>query len=115
MITIASQVKKLESDRKRAAKGIDLGEIIRGTILKRHLTCTRPGCKCHESEKHRHGPYYFLSIRRKNKSQHVYIPRNMLKNIEKWTGNYDKVWTAIEKITDLNARIIQLTRKTNEK
>lgn len=103
--------KQFCGQRKRIAEKINLTKMIRGTMLKRYLECARPNCRCHKSIEHRHGPYYFLVIRRKNKTMHVYVPQSMVKTVKKWTANYDKVWQGIEKITDINVKLIRLSGK----
>lgn len=111
----AGKIKRLLALRKKTAEAVPLGNLIRGTVLKRHLECARPGCRCHESTEYRHGPYYFLSIRKKNTSRHVYIPGELHAEVKEWAANYDKAWQAIEKITDINTEIIRLKRRGHGK
>ena len=111
MINSKKQSKQLRGQRKKMAEKINLTEMIRGTMLKRYLECARPNCRCHKATEHRHGPYYFLAIRRKNKTMHVYVPQNMVKAVKKWAANYDKAWQGIEKITDINVKLIRLSGK----
>lgn len=101
------QLKRLYGQRERIAKEVNLAEMIRGSLLKRYLECIRPNCRCHKSVKHRHGPYYFLSIRRKDKSYHVYVPKSILKKVKGWVTNYSRTWKGIEDITDINVKLIR--------
>lgn len=103
--------KQLLKRRAAIAKQLPIVEMIRGTLLKRYLECMRANCKCHKGAKYRHGPYYFLSIGRKDKSFHVYVPKKMLKEVKKWVINYERVWKGIEEITDINTKVIRLTGK----
>lgn len=105
------QAKRLQGQRRRIAKGVNLPEMIRGTMLKRYLECTRPNCRCHKAVEYRHGPYYFLAIRRKDRTMHVYVPQSMVKMVRKWVTNYNKVWQGIEEITDINVKLIRLGGK----
>lgn len=105
------QMKQLYGQRERIARKLNLTEIIRGTMLKRYLECIRPNCRCHKSVKYRHGPYYFLAIRRKDRTRHVYVPQGMIKTVKKWVTGYNKVWQGIEEITDINAKLIRLDNK----
>jgi hypothetical protein len=109
------KVDRLLSLRKRTAEAVPLEKMIRGTVLRRFLECARSSCRCHESTQSRHGPYYFLSVRKKDKSHHVYIPAKLYKEVKAWSANYDKAWKAIEKITDINTAIIRLKRQGDEK
>ena len=98
----------LLGQRRKIALSLPLERMIRGTLMERYLECVRPSCKCHKSKKWRHGPYFFISIRRGNRSQHVYVPQNMLTEAKKWSKNYDQVWEGIEDITNLNIKLLRL-------
>ena len=104
-------MKRLLKQRAATARRLPVEEMIRGTMLKRYLECMRASCKCHKSARYRHGPYYFLSIGRKDRTRHVYIPQSMVKTVKKWAANYERVWEGIEEITDINTKIIRLAGK----
>ena len=108
-----SIAKKLADQRAAIARHLPLERMIRGTLMTRYLECIRPHCRCHESKKLRHGPYYFISIRRRNRSMHVYVPLSMRKEAKKWSENYDRVWKGIEAITDLNVKLLRAARKND--
>lgn len=78
--------------------------MVRGTFIERHLECARKSCRCHRSKKYRHGPYYFITIRKKNKSNHAYVPLKLMNEVRNWVDNYNRVWEDIKKITDINIR-----------
>lgn len=104
-------IRQLLGRRRKVAGQMSFEEMIRGTLLKRYLECTRGNCKCHKSKGNRHGPYYFLAIRRKDRTMHVYIPQSMVKTVRKWAANYERVWEGIEEITDINTKVIRLAGK----
>lgn len=105
------QLPRLYQQRQQIAGQVDLVEMIRGTLLERYLECIRPHCRCHQAKQYRHGPYYFLSIRRKDKSDHVYIPKKLKRQVQKWIANYQRLWDGIEAITDCNVKIIRYQAK----
>ncbi len=107
-------MEQLLKERSGIARQLPLQEMIRGSMLERHLECVRPDCKCHKSAKYRHGPYYFLSIRRKNKTFHVYVPKIMQEKVKTWVANYDKVWAGVEEITDINVKLIKAANKNRK-
>lgn len=88
-----------------------LKEIIRGSYLKRYLKCSYPQCKCHKSKKYLHGPYYSISIRKKDKSYHIYVPLEKRKEVNRWIKNYNLLWQGIEDISSINAKLIRLDNK----
>lgn len=94
--------------RRRMTREAELEEMIRGTLMKRHLECSKAKCWCHRTRPKGHGPYYFLTIRRKDKSKHVYVPQGMVKRVREWVRNYDKIWKTIERITDINIKLIRI-------
>ena len=105
------QVRRLYGQREQIVKGVNLAEMIRGTMLKRYLECARQNCRCHKGVKERHGPYYFLAIRRKDKTKHVYIPQDKIETVKKWVSSYNKIWQGIEEITDINVKLIRMDSK----
>jgi len=98
---------QLLKQREKIVKNLHLREMVRGTLLKRYLCCSRVNCRCHRLLKYRHGPYYFLSIRKKERSFHIYVPLNKVKEIKKWVKNYHLVWEGIEEITRINIELMR--------
>jgi len=105
------QARRLHTQRERIAKDLHVPDMIRGTMLKRYLECTRAQCTCHKSVEKRHGPYYFLVIRKKSRTKHVYVPHHMAKTVKQWVSHYNDVWHGIEQITDINVQLIRLSSK----
>lgn len=104
-------IRQLLDRRRKVAGQMSFEEMIRGSLLKRYLECARINCRCHKSKGNRHGPYYFLAIRRKDRTKHVYVPQGMVKTIRKWVANYNRVWAGVEAITDINIKVIRLAGK----
>jgi len=102
------QTKKLSKEKQKLLKQLpSLGEILRGTFIKCYLKCIRPNCRCHKDKKYRHGPYYRVSYGKKGRIHHIYIPLNMINVAKSWTDNYNKLWQGIEKISELNIKLIR--------
>ena len=110
-----SKTNKLVEMKKVVISKLPLENMVRGTFIERYLECSRKNCNCHRAKKYRHGPYYFITIRKKNKSNHVYVPLKHMKEIKNWVENYNKVWAGIEKITDINIQIIREMSKEGRK
>jgi len=91
-----------------------LGEIVRGTFIEVYLECIREDCKCHKSKKYRHGPFYRISYGKDKKMHHIYVPLNWKNKAKRWTENYKKWWEAIEKISQINIKLMKL-KNGNEK
>ena len=114
MKSIKNKGELLLKRRKEVVQKASLEDIIRGTLIKRYLECIRLSCKCHKNKRNRHGPYYFLTIRKKDKSYHTYIPKEKIKKVKEWIKNYDKLWEVIEEVTEINKKLIKI-RGNNEK
>lgn len=105
------KIEKLNKEKQEVIKELPpLDKLMRGTFIESYLECMRVGCKCHKAKKYRHGPYYRVSYGKKGRMHHVYVPVKMKAEVKQWTENYRKLQEAIEKITDINSRIIRLKK-----
>jgi len=103
------KIEKLKKEKKRILKNLlCLGEIVRGTFIEVYLECMRESCKCHQGKKYRHGPYYRISYGKGQSVHHIYVPLKWKRIAKVWTGNYKKVWKAIEKISLINIKLMKL-------
>jgi hypothetical protein len=83
-----------------------LGEILRGSLMERYLTCGKPDCKCARGE--RHGPVWYLSVsldqaRRTGST----VPSQQLEQVRRWIENYHRVKERLEKISDINRELLR--------
>lgn len=85
-----------------------LGEVIRGTFREVCLECIRKQCKCHKAKKYRHGPFYRITYGKGKKIHTVYIPKEKKAQAKRYTDNYNRVWEAIEKISELNIKLLRI-------
>mgnify|MGYP001568394234 CR=1 FL=1 len=104
----SNEMTRLIQQRKEVVKTLPpLEEIVRGSYLKRYLKCSYPKCKCHKSKKYWHGPFYSISVRKGNKSYHVYVPKKKHKEVKRWVNNYNRLWNGIKKISDINVELMK--------
>ena len=103
---------KLMQQRETIIKNLPpLEDIIRGSLVKRYSKCTYPTCKCHIDRKYWHGPFYSIAVSKGKKTAHIYISINMLKEAELRMQNYNRFWNNIEKISDINIKLLKLGDK----
>ena len=88
-----------------------LGEIIRGTFNRWYLTCQHSWCQCHQNKKYRHGPYLRITRQKDGKPYQIYVPFHLEKKAKKWVKNYHRLWQGMEKISDLNIKLLRLMSK----
>ena len=87
-----------------------LGEVLRGSLMERYLTCGNPDCKCARGE--RHGPVWYLSVtldqsRRLGSTVHV----DQVERVRQWIENYHQVKDHLEKISDINRELLRREKK----
>jgi hypothetical protein len=83
-----------------------LGEVLRGTLMERYLTCGNPNCKCARGE--RHGPVWYLSVtldqsHRKGST----VPPDQVEKVRRWIENYHQIKERLEKISDINRELLR--------
>ncbi len=85
-------------------------KIIRGTFKKRYIECGKLNCRCHKEGGH--GPYYYLTINYPGgETKCVKIPRNDVREVQRWVRNYKKTKRVLERISNLNLKCIEYKKK----
>lgn len=87
-----------------------LGEILRGSLMERYLTCGNPACKCARGE--RHGPVWYLSVTL-DQSHRIgsTVPAEQLEQVRRWIENYHRVKERLEKISDINRELLRRQKR----
>src|SRR5450759_232883 len=77
-----------------------LGEVLRGSLMERYLTCGNLDCKCARGE--RHGPVWYLSVTL-DQSHRIgsTVPPEQVEQVRCWIENYHQVKERLEKILSL--------------
>jgi hypothetical protein len=90
-----------------------LGEILRGSLMERYLTCGNPDCKCARGE--RHGPVWYLSVTldQTHRSGST-VPAEQVEQVRRWIQNYHRVKEHLEKISNINRELLR-RQKTQSK
>ena len=83
-----------------------LGEILRGSLMERYLTCGNPDCKCARGE--RHGPIWYLSVTldQSHRSGST-VPADQVEQVRRWIDNYPRVQEHLEKISNINRELLR--------
>jgi hypothetical protein len=88
-----------------------LGEVLRGSLMERYLTCGNPDCRCARGE--RHGPVWYLSVTLDQSHRSgCTVPSDQIEQVRRWIENYRQVKENLEKISDINR---ELLRRQKEK
>jgi hypothetical protein len=63
-----------------------LGEVLRGSLMERYLTCGNPDCKCARGE--RHGPVWYLSVTLDQSHRAgCTVPGDQVEQVRRWIDN----------------------------
>lgn len=90
-----------------------LGEILRGSLRERYLTCGNPNCKCTRGE--RHGPIWYLSVTLDQSHRTgCTVPVDQLEQVRSWIDNYQRTKDSLEKISDINRELLRRMKRTEK-
>ena len=88
-----------------------VGEILRGSLMQRYVTCGNPSCKCARGE--RHGPNWYLSVTLgPGRTTGSIVPDENVEGVRGWIENYHKLK---EKISDINRELLRRDRARQRK
>jgi hypothetical protein len=83
-----------------------LGEVLRGSLMERYLTCGNPDCRCVRGE--RHGPVWYLSVTLDQSHRSgCTVPSDQVEQVRRWIENYRQVKENLEKISDINRELMR--------
>lgn len=90
-----------------------LGEVLRGSLMERYLTCGKPDCKCARGE--RHGPVWYLSVTLDQSHRTgSTVPPEQVEQVRRWIENYHQVKERLEKISDINRELLRRQKHKNK-
>jgi hypothetical protein len=96
------------------AKLPPVGEILRGSLMERYVTCGNPSCKCARGE--RHGPAWYLSVTLgPGRTMGSIIPEEKVEEVRGWIENYHQLKDQLEKISDINRELLRRDRDRQRK
>jgi len=91
-----------------------VGEILRGSLMERYVTCGNPACKCARGE--RHGPSWYLSVTLgAGRTTGSIVPDEKVEEVRGWIENYHKLKDQLEKISDINRELLRRDRERQHK
>jgi hypothetical protein len=91
-----------------AAELATVGYISPGSLVVRHTSCGKPGCRCQGDPPQRHGPYYQWSraVAGKTVSRRLNGPQAEL--YRDWIANRQRIETIITKMEETSATAAEL-------
>lgn len=83
-----------------------LEEVLRGSFLQREIRCGKPTCRCTKGPGH---PILYVTVTFPGgRTQQVTVPRDLARSVRLWISNYRRWWQAIEEVSAINRRLLQL-------
>lgn len=73
--------------------------------MRYRFTCRAKGCRCHKGYKH--GPYWYLSVKRRGKTKMYLIPDEKVSRIRRGLKDWRRYALLIQQIVEANIEIIR--------
>lgn len=83
-----------------------LQEVLRGSFLQREVRCGKPTCRCAKGPGH--AVLYVTVTFAGGRTQQTTVPRDLARTVRLWTRNYRRWCEAIEEVSAINRRLLQL-------
>ena len=96
----------LERREKEASSLPPFSEIVRGSLLTRYRRCGNPRCHCATTKGH--GPAHYFQVALHGKTEQILLSEEMVPVAQRWVDNYRRWWDALEKVSEVNRRLLRL-------
>jgi hypothetical protein len=82
------------------------GEVLRGSLVERYVTCGNPSCKCARGE--RHGPMWYLTVTLgPGRTTGGIISADQVERVRHWIKNYHRLKEDLERISEINREMLR--------
>jgi hypothetical protein len=82
------------------------GEVLRGSLVERYVTCGNPSCKCARGE--RHGPMWYLTVTLgPGRTTGGIISADQVEQVRHWIENYQRLKGDLERISEINRELLR--------
>jgi hypothetical protein len=85
-----------------------LEEVLRGSFLHREIRCGKPRCRCRNPKERGHILLCVTASFPGGRTRQVTVPVDLAATVKLWIDNYRRYWQAIEEISVINRRLLQL-------
>lgn len=81
------------------------GPLLAASLALVHKRCGQPSCRCH------HGgplhPAHHLTLKVEGKTRTVYVPQDLLGEVQAWVAEYQRLKTLMAEVSQLTLALIQ--------
>lgn len=89
---------------------MDVGFLIKGTLLQRFKRCGSPGCACHAEPPRLHGPYWQWTNKIKGKTVTRMLDDEQASRYQQWMENAKRFDEIVEELYALSAEADEILR-----
>ena len=80
-----------------------IGCFCRGTVLRRHMACGKPGCRCQADPPALHGPYYQWTRKVRGKTVTVRVTESQARLLRGWIAEGRRFYVLAARLERLSA------------
>lgn len=81
-----------------------IGPVVTASLVTIAKTCGRAGCRCERGEKHLG---HYLTFKEDGKTRTVYVPQELVKEVESWVEEHRRLRKLSQEITQLSVALIR--------
>lgn len=74
------------------------GPVLAASLVLIHKQCGRPGCHCQKGPGH---PGHYLTCKQDGKTRTVYVPQELLPQVQSWIAEHRRLKTLLREISQL--------------
>jgi len=80
-------------------------EILRGSFFERSVRCGKPSCRCAKGAGH---PRAYVGVTfAGGRTEQITVPPYLIPLARRWVANYQRWWRAIERVSEINRRLLR--------
>ena len=96
---------ELQTRRARLARSLPpLEAVLHGALIIQRRRCGKPGCRCTRGELH--GPYVFLTVRRRTGRRLLYIPEALAAAVRRRVALTTRIEATLAEISAINLELL---------
>src|SRR5438876_8688981 len=84
---------------------VPTGPVLAASLTQVHKRCGQPSCACH------HGgplhPAHHLTLKEGGKTRTVYVPQDLLQEVQSWVAEYQRLKSLLREISQLTLALVQ--------
>jgi len=89
-----------------------LGPVLPGTLLERHLACRNAGCRCHDDPPQLHGPYWYWTRKVNAKTVSRMLSAEQVADYAEWFANERRLRALVRELEALSLSIVEADPRT---